>query len=124
MTRFEIVLGLLITAATACLLMAVIIAASSQARADDLPRGLGHPPGKDHWYDNACCSKRDCEPVEPGAIRHLPDGYMVKYRTSRGHVAEGFIPKNATGVRVSKDAQEHACAPSDKVVCIYLPMTM
>jgi hypothetical protein len=94
------------------------------ALAGDLPRGLGHPAGAQHFYDNNCCSKRDCEPVEPGAIRQTTDGYVIRYLTSRGHVAEGFLRFGATGIRVSRDAKEHACSPQDKVICIYLPMMM
>lgn len=123
MNRFEVVLFLLITGAVACL-MALLILMASQVRAEEIPRGLGHTMGEEHWYDNSCCSRRDCEPVEFGAIRHTPEGYVIRYMTSRGYIAEGFLARNASGVRVSKDAQEHACAPQEKVVCIYLPMTM
>ena len=101
-----------------------LLCLSQTASAQELPRGLGHPSGTDHFYDNACCSTRDCEPVEPGAIRQTPEGYAIRYMTSRGHVAEGFLPYGASGIRPSRDAQEHACAPFDKVICIYIPMMM
>ena len=63
------------------------------------------------------------KPVEPGAIVHTADGYRVRYLTSRGFIAEGFIPYSDTSgkIRPSRDAQDHACATSQRVICIYLP---
>jgi len=89
-----------------------------------IPRGLGHPPGAPHWYDRGCCDLRDCEPVEPGAIRQTDKGYYVRYLTSRGFVAEGFLPYGHTGIRPSRDGQEHACSTTQRILCIYLPMMM
>ncbi len=120
-SRFEIVLGTIIFLACACLMMAIILATG--AHADPLPRGLGHPTGKDHWYDKSCCDKRDCEPVELGAIKEAPGGYVVHYLASSGKEVRGFIKRGSSGDRTSQDAQEHACAPTDMVVCIYLPRT-
>lgn len=62
----------------------------------------------------------DCEPVEPGAITQTEFGYYVKYRTSRGFVAEGLIPFNSNAVRPSRDEREHACATTQRVLCIYV----
>jgi hypothetical protein len=101
-----------------------VLCLTTPALAQDIPRGLGHPPGAEHWYDRQCCHDRDCEPVEPGAIRETKKGYVIRYMTSRGYVAEGFLPKNSSGVRQSQDGREHACAPQTKPVCIYLPMFM
>lgn len=123
MTRFEITLGLLISLAAACFLMAIFIMAKA-VRAEDLPRGLGHPAGADHWYDSGCCDKRDCEPVEPGALRKIDGGYAVRYLTSRGFIAEGTVMERTGGVRPSKDGREHACATSQRMLCVYVPMFM
>ena len=101
-----------------------LICLATAAAAQDIPRGLGHLPGAAHWYDRQCCHDRDCEPVEPGAIRQTAEGYVIRYMTSRGYVAEGFLPYGASGIRPSRDAQEHACAPQTRVVCIYIPMMM
>lgn len=103
-------------------LVAAFLCAPGVVRADDvIPRGLGHPKeGGVHWYDGGCCSRRDCEPVEQGAIVVTKDGYQVRYLTSRGQIATGFLPHGASGIRQSKDAQEHACAPTDRVICIYI----
>jgi hypothetical protein len=102
---------------------AVLALFVTPAMADSIiPRGLGHPQGSQtHWYDTGCCSQADCEPVEFGAIRETPEGYAVKYLTSRGFIAEGIVPYGSSGVRPSRDANEHACATRQRVLCVYLP---
>lgn len=67
-----------------------LAAMASDARPEQIPKGLGHPPGADHWYDFSCCDKRDCEPVEQGAIVVMPTGLSVRYLTSEGEIATGF----------------------------------
>lgn len=119
MTRFEAVLGFLIMAAAACLMMMLFIMVRT-ANAETIPRGLGHPDGAAHWYDTGCCDKRDCEPVETGAIEETANGYRVKYVSSRGFLVEGFLPHNSGGVRPSRDEMQHACATSQRLLCIYI----
>lgn len=114
-----IIIGFAIVAALILVFLGVTAFADER-----IPRGLGHTGHGAHWYDNSCCHNRDCEPVEPGAITMTKDGYRVRYLTSRGHIAEGFLPFGASGIRQSQDAQEHACAPFDKVICIYIPMNV
>lgn len=102
-----------------------LLCLSSAASADEyIPRGLGHPDGATHWYDQGCCSMSDCEPVEPGAITQTPEGYRVRYLTSRGFVADGIVPYGSSAIRPSRDQYEHACATTQRVLCIYLPMMM
>lgn len=109
----------------AALALAVLLVMPAPAAADDyLPRGLGHEAGAVHWYDPGCCSMRDCEPVEPGAIRQTEAGYAVRYLSSRGFLVEGLIPYGSSAVRPSRDEREHACATTQRVLCIYLPFTM
>lgn len=105
-------------------LVAAFLLLAPLAKADEvIPRGLGHPhEGGVHWYDGGCCSMADCEPVEPGAIVQTKDGYQVRYLTSRGKIATGFLPHGSSSIRQSRDAQEHACAPTDRVICIYIHM--
>ena len=92
------------------------------AIAQDLPRGLGHPNDGSHWYDRACCDDRDCEQLEPGAVTRTATGLVILYRSSRGHVAKGFLRWGATGIRPAQDGKEHGCSYSDgRVPCIYLP---
>lgn len=107
-----------------CLLM--LLAGIASARAGEIiPRGLGHSqPNAAHWYESGCCNRMDCEPVEAGAITATPDGYRVRYLTSRGFIADGVIPYGSSAIRPSRDAVEHACANPARVLCIYLPMTM
>ena len=103
---------------------AVLFVLTPAAFADSIPRGLGHPNGAAHWYEVGCCDKRDCEPVEPGAIRQTDKGYHVRYLTSRGFVAEGFVPYGSSAIRPSRDQNEHACSTPARILCIYLPMMM
>jgi hypothetical protein len=110
--------------AVLCLLASLVLPANPVKAQEGIPRGLGHTPGADHWYDRQCCHDRDCEPVEPGAIRQTKEGYFIRYMTSRGYVAEGFLPHGHTGIRSSQDGREHACAPQERVVCIYIPLFM
>ena len=106
----------MIRAAFALALMAI------PAAAQGIPRGLGHPTAEQsHWYDGGCCDRRDCEPVETGAITAQPDGYHVEYLTSRGFIARGIVPYSSSAIRPSRDAQEHACSTAQRILCIYLP---
>ncbi len=105
--------------------IAAVLAMTTPALADDLPRGLGHPTDGSHWYDRTCCDQRDCEEVEPGAITRTDAGLMVKYRSSRGHVAEGLLFWSGTGIKPSRDGKEHACSYNNgKVICAYIPAEM
>lgn len=100
------------------------LALASNASADEnLPRGLGHNNNPAHWYDAGCCNMKDCEPVEPGAIRETPQGYYVKYLTSRGFIAEGLVPYGSSSIRPSRDEREHACSIAQRVICIYIPFS-
>lgn len=109
----------------AALVAAFVLLAPLMAGADpSLPRGLGHPSGSIHWYDPSCCSMKDCEPVEPGAIRRVEGGYLVEFLSSRGWVVRGFLPLGSPAIHPSQDEREHACATAQRLLCIYLPLTM
>lgn len=113
-------LVLLAALVAALLFLAPVLA--DRARADEaVPRGLGHPNDGSHWYDNACCNMMDCEQVEEGAITRSATGYVIRYRTSRGFVASGFLRFGDKGIRHSRDGFEHGCATTQRVLCIYLP---
>lgn len=106
------------------ILAIIIVLGQQQAYADGIPRGLGHDHEAVNWYDSGCCSQEDCEPVEPGAVMRQPGGWKVYYMTSRGFIADGFLPDGDSGIRYSKspnDIREHACATKQRVICIYLP---
>lgn len=111
-------LGLLIAFCVFSLAMVVWL---KLARAEELPRGLGHPTDGSHFYDYSCCDLRHCEPVEQGAIVPAPGGFQMRYRRQDGSIAEGFLKFGSTGIRISKDGMEHACAVNNKVICIYIP---
>lgn len=118
-------LAILVGLAVFCLLMVLWLAPMPANAEGIIPRGLGHSaPPTPHWYEGGCCNLQDCEPVEAGAITATPKGYHVRYLTSRGFVADGVIPFGSSSIRPSRDAREHACAKPDRVLCIYLPMTM
>lgn len=111
--------------ALAALVAAFVFLAPLLVRAQDtIPRGLGHPDGPVHWYDPACCSMEDCEPVEPGAIRQVGEGYIVRYQSSRGFIVQGFIPNGSSAIHQSRDGREHACATAQLLLCIYLPLSI
>jgi len=110
--------------ALAALVAAFVFLAPLIARALDMPRGLGHPDGPVHWYDPDCCSMSDCEPVEPGAITRMKEGYYIQYQSSKGYLVRGFIPFGSPAIRASRDAREHACGTAARVLCIYLPLSI
>lgn len=92
------------------LALLTLAAMASDARPEQLPKGLGHPPGAEHWYDMSCCSLRDCEPLERGAITVTPTGFRVRYISSSGEIVDGLLPFGHPGIRASKDGYEHGCA--------------
>lgn len=89
------------------------------AVAEDVPKGLGHPDGipAPHWYDAACCNKRDCEPLPFNAVVMVPEGYRVRYRGSLGFLVDVLVPWNQT--RPSQDGQHHGCASKVRFFCFY-----
>ena len=103
-------------------ILAILAIMATPALDDGIPRGLGHPQaGETHFYDMSCCNQTDCEPVEPGALIRTPEGLRIRYMTSGGVLAEGFLPWGSTGIRPSKDGREHACAIGSRAACAYFP---
>jgi hypothetical protein len=94
--------------------------------AQDVPRGLGHPSaGALHRYSTECCNAKDCEPVEDAAVKETPLGYEVRYMTTRGFVASGFIPYGDKRIKEPLDEKFHVCSlpqytePEGRLLCIY-----
>lgn len=114
----------LMALAVAALLTLVLPVVARLAHADDdLPRGYGHPADMTkHWYDMSCCSMSDCEPVDARAIVETKDGYVVLYRSSRGHVVGPvLVPFSDKKIHLSKDMDQHACSSSiGTLYCIYV----
>jgi hypothetical protein len=70
------------------------------------------------WYDPACCSEKDCRPVDDEVVI---DDDGSPHLEVKGH---GYISKSDPRVRTSKDGQAHICeAPKYeggvKLLCIY-----
>jgi hypothetical protein len=72
-------------------------------------------PLKAHaWYDAACCSDRDCKPVDDGVVAEKADGVHVQ-----GH---GILSRTDSRLRMSRDDRDHLCVPSydkTKLLCVY-----
>jgi hypothetical protein len=72
------------------------------------------------WYDPACCSDRDCEPIPHESVQVTPSGYLW---------AGMLIP--FAEARISMDKDYHVCRgvytgiliqPSMQKPCFYAPM--
>jgi hypothetical protein len=102
MDNEKITLLIVTLAAAACFFLLLLLV--SKANAHD-------------WYDNECCSERDCAPVT-NSLR-LPNGDL-KVTTKQG---TGIVSKN-TNRKASKDSEEHACMlpNSERVICFYQPL--
>lgn len=103
MNRMEkgyFMLGALIVLAIVALMMLVFLAS---ARADGLPRGLGHDQETHSWVGTQCCLNEYCEPLEHGAVTIDPVNgrYRVHYRSARGHEVMAIVEEQS--VRMSKD---------------------
>ena len=66
------------------------------------------------WYEAACCSERDCVPVEEGVVVEKTDGVHVQ-----GH---GILNRMDPRLRMSRDDRDHLCIAqhsSTKLLCVY-----
>lgn len=101
-------LALLILAATCCLF---ILAAGI----------VGSIPAYPHsWYEPACCSGRDCEPISFDAVTESADGWTVDYYSKQGFPVHAFVPRGKE--RHSHDGRFHGCATSTRFLCLYTPV--
>lgn len=103
------------------LLAAALLLAALPAPAHQAPGG---------WdYDAECCHNLDCAPVPEGAVREVAGGYAVTIAPgthpmvpSGAAPVRGFVPHGDRRIRVSGDADRHACvARSGFIFCIYVP---
>ncbi len=89
---------------------------------------LSFPALAHSWYDNECCSDRDCWPMGVDSDAREPDPKVVPggYRTHDGV----FVAEPDT--RSSRDGRYHVCrsggkldgtviAPSAKPFCLFVP---
>lgn len=71
------------------------------------------------WYEPACCSGRDCEPISFDSVTETEAGYEVAYFSKQGFPVHGFMPREK--VRHSQDGRFHGCATSTRFLCLYVP---
>lgn len=100
---------------------------------------LHDPNDPGHWYDPECCSLRDCAPVQDVNVEQVQGGYQVEIRPGQhpmvGLGVSEFVEHGDQRIRVSQDADYHACvisgasfmdangAPtSDNLLCLYVPL--
>lgn len=67
------------------------------------------------WFDRACCSDRDCKPIDETSIQETPAGYLVKQSGET-------IPYADKRIKFSPDGRFYRCAavPSH-TICLYTP---
>lgn len=102
------------------ILLGVMLAIAAPALAHQAPAG---------WeYDRDCCSDFDCAPAPIGGVREVAGGYQVSIppgthpRVPAGSAGvAGFVPHGDARIRVSGDAQRHACILGGRVLCLYIP---
>jgi hypothetical protein len=66
------------------------------------------------WYEVACCSERDCVPVEDGVVVEKTDGVHVQ--------GFGILSRTDPRLRLSRDDRDHLCvaqAGATKLICVY-----
>jgi hypothetical protein len=63
------------------------------------------------WYDQDCCSDRDCHPVPDGVVIDTPDGVKVYGRWT--------IPYGDKSLRWSRDDHDHICTNNLLLFCVY-----
>lgn len=102
----------IVVAAMFCLI--VIAAAIGGVRSQSLDHFSSN-----HWYDAACCSRRDCEVLAPEAVEDVEGGWHVRYRAKLGLAVDVFVPSGKE--RASQDGRFHGCATSDRFLCLYVP---
>jgi hypothetical protein len=74
------------------------------------------------WYDQACCSGTDCEPIPFEAVTEVEGGWMVAYVGKMSGPISAFVPRG--GERHSQDGRFHACARPGRFLCLYVPSTV
>lgn len=73
------------------------------------------------WYEPACCSDRDCEPISFDSVTESAEGWTVHYQSKQGFPVMAFMPRGKE--RHSQDGRFHGCATSTRFLCLYVPVT-
>ncbi len=72
------------------------------------------------WYEPACCSGRDCEPITFDSVQETADGWWVSYQSKQGFPVVAFTKRGME--RHSQDGQFHGCATRTRFLCLYVPV--
>ena len=78
------------------------------------------PAAAHSWYEPACCSDRDCEPISFDSVIETEYGYKVDYYSKQGFEVHNWIPREKT--KHSQDGRFHACATRTRFLCLYVPV--
>lgn len=63
------------------------------------------------WYDNTCCSDKDCRPIEDNEVKESPQGWLTPM---------GWVGYGDRRVKDSRDGRYHICA-TQRLICFYVP---
>lgn len=78
------------------------------------------PASAHSFYDAACCSNRDCEPISFDSVTESAEGWTVHYQSKQGFPVMAFTPRGKE--RHSQDGRFHGCATSTRFLCLYVPV--
>jgi hypothetical protein len=82
--------------------------------------GQAAPAAAHGWYDIACCSDRDCEPLPIDAVVETATGYEVTFYSARlRFLVQGYVPRER--IKISQDGSFHVCANPTRIICLYVP---
>ena len=103
-------------------LVALLFIGAAHADPGDggVPRGLGHPEEGHSFYSAKCCNMTDCEPVPEDAITPTASGWVVFFRSKRGHLVAGTVPNDSDKIYPTEDARQHVCSSPYSIYCIYV----
>lgn len=82
--------------------------------------GASLPAAAHSWYEPACCSNRDCEPIAFDAVTESAEGWTVHYQSKLGFPVMAFTPRGKE--RHSQDGRFHGCASPTRFLCLYVPV--
>ena len=78
------------------------------------------PAAAHSWYEPACCSSRDCEPIAFDSVTESAEGWTVHYQSKLGFPVMAFTPRGKE--RHSQDGRFHGCASPTRFLCLYVPV--
>lgn len=95
-----------------------------------LALALIRPVAAHDWYENACCSDKDCAPIDAAAVGEDAAGTTVTFAGGQHPQLPAGMPARTWRVtesqkRPSRDGRYHACiAPGGaRLICLYVPLS-